>query len=593
MANKRVVVEFLGKDKSLSKTANDAANNTGKLKSRVGAVGKAAALGFGIAGAAAGTFAVKAIRGASDLEETVNKSNVIFGKQAAEIDKWSKGAATSMGLSRQAALEAAAGFGDMFKQLGFGGAEAAKMSKSTVQLSADLGSFNNLPTEDVSQRIAAAFRGEYDSLQQLIPNINAARVEKEALAATGKKNAKALTAEEKAAAVLAIVNKDGARAQGDFAKTSGGLANQQKILGARFKNLSDTVGAKLLPVATKLVTWANDKMLPAFSKVSQFLSKYLGPAFEKIRNVIKGAMGGSSGDVGKAFANIKSIITSAVSIIQSLWTTFGATIITFTKAAFGNIKQIIGGALNVIAGIFKVVSSLLKGDWKGVWDGIKQIVKGAWTVIKGIVNLGWNVIKAMFKGAGNVLKGIFGGIWNGIKAIAKKGWNDLVADIKRVPGRIRAIGGKFKDAGRWIITKLYDGLKATGGFVGGIAKAVWGAIKRSINDLIGRMNRAIPNRIGRGAFSIPLPANPIPRLAKGGIVKARPGGTLAVLGEAGADEMVVPLSGPHGPKRASGSGPHGGGDQGPIIVKLYLDGKEIHQSLVRRKRLTGTALGLA
>jgi hypothetical protein len=35
----------------------------------------------------------------------------------------------------------------------------------------------------------------------------------------------------------------------------------------------------------------------------------------------------------------------------------------------------------------------------------------------------------------------------------------------------------------------------------------------------------------------------VPRLASGGIVKARPGGTLAVLGEAGKDEMVTPLDG--------------------------------------------------
>jgi hypothetical protein len=34
-----------------------------------------------------------------------------------------------MGLSRQAALDAAAGFGDMFSQIGFASGEAAKMSK--------------------------------------------------------------------------------------------------------------------------------------------------------------------------------------------------------------------------------------------------------------------------------------------------------------------------------------------------------------------------------------------------------------------------------------------------------------------------------
>ena len=58
-------------------------------------------------------------------------------------------------------LEAASGFGDMFDQLGFTNDQATKMSRSVVQMSADLGSFNNLPTADVAERIAAGFRGEF------------------------------------------------------------------------------------------------------------------------------------------------------------------------------------------------------------------------------------------------------------------------------------------------------------------------------------------------------------------------------------------------------------------------------------------------
>src|SRR5690606_37659258 len=131
-------------------------------------------------------------------------------------------------------------------------------SKEVVKLAADLGSFNNLETADVLERISAAFRGEYDSLQAVIPNISAARVEKEALALTGKKNADALTAEEKAQATLNIIRKDGARANNDFARTSGNLANQQKILSSQWKDLQATLGAALLPLVTRVVTKFNE-----------------------------------------------------------------------------------------------------------------------------------------------------------------------------------------------------------------------------------------------------------------------------------------------------------------------------------------------
>lgn len=213
-------------------------------------------------------YFVNAIGAASDLSETVSKSDQIFGENAAAIETWAATAAESVGLSKGAALDAAANFGNMFQQLGFGGEQAAAMSTDVVQLAADLGSFNNLPTADVSDRISAAFRGEYDSLQLLIPNINAARVEQEALAATGKTTASELTAAEKAAAVLAIVHADGAAAAGDFARTSDGLANSQKILQADLENVQAEIGTALLPIATELFNLFADEGVPIIQELA-------------------------------------------------------------------------------------------------------------------------------------------------------------------------------------------------------------------------------------------------------------------------------------------------------------------------------------
>lgn len=222
-------------------------------------------------------FGRAAIDAASDLNETLNKSQVIFGQQAAAMEKWGDTAATSVGLSKAAALEAAAGFGDMFSQLGFTGTAAADMSKQVVQMSADLGSFNNLGTDGVLERISAAMRGEYDSLQALIPNINAARVEQEALAETGKKSADSLTAQEKATATLAIIQKDGAKAAGDFAKTSDGLANKQKIAAAEIENTKAKIGQGLLPVMSTTMDLVRDVGVPALQGLATAVGLVAGP----------------------------------------------------------------------------------------------------------------------------------------------------------------------------------------------------------------------------------------------------------------------------------------------------------------------------
>lgn len=587
MANARkVVIEFIGQDKNLGKTTDQLAGKTSQLGAKLKKFGAVAAAGFAVAGAAIAKGSVDAIDKASDLNETLSKSDAIFGRNANAMEKWASGAARSAGLSKAAALEAAAGFGDMFNQIGFTGNQAAKMSKSVVQMSADLGSFNNLDTADVADRMSAAFRGEYDSLQAVIPNINAARVESEALAKTGKKTAKELTAQEKAAAVLAIVHKDGARAMGDFDRTSGGLANQQKILRAQLENVQASIGQKLLPVAVELFTWFNDKALPAIESFGGYLSGTLPPIFKKVRAVVAKVMGALKGDVSGNMSGIRQVIKDAASIIQSLWKAFGGTIVQFTKAAFTNLRTIIGGAFKIIRGIFKTVAALLKGDWKGAWDGIKLILRGAVQVIKGVVSQMWNVIRTVFKAAGTAIRGIFSGIWTGIKATARNGAEWLVGAIRAIPGRLTSLGKSFASAGKGLLQSFLNGMKNAAGFISGIAGNVWSAVKGLLNGAIDKINSALE-------FKIKIPAAPdvtvnppnIPHLAKGGIV-AKP--TVALIGEDGP-EAVVPLGAKNRPK---GAMPGLGGDTYVFNISGVIGdqdqlAKTIEQMMARRSRLKG------
>lgn len=210
-------------------------------------------------------FLGEATQAASDLNETQNKANVIFGKQAQMMDSWADGAAKSFGLSKAAALDYSSQLGDMFTQLGNTGPQAADLSKQVVQLAADLGSFNNLDTGDVLERIQAGFRGEYDSLQLLVPNINAARVQQVALAETGKKSAGALTGQEKAAATLAVIMQDTSRAQGDFARTADQAANKAKSNAARMDDLRAKIGQQLLPVYKTFLDLMSSVGIPVLS----------------------------------------------------------------------------------------------------------------------------------------------------------------------------------------------------------------------------------------------------------------------------------------------------------------------------------------
>lgn len=276
MADLSLKYLLFGEDRTASKAIKGVADTADDSSKRFAGASRAWQAGAALAGAAVVKFGYDTIQSASDQNEVVSKSGVIFGDNANKILAWASTADKSMGMSKTQALEAASGFGDMFLQLGFTGDQASKMSQKVVGLSADLGSFNNLPTAEVADMMSAAFRGEYDSLQRLVPNINAARVETQALAMTGKKSATELTAQEKAAATLAIVTMDSARAQGDFARTADGAANKQKILTAEFNNQQAEIGQKLLPAWSGLLSLATSS-LGVFGHVVDVVSDIPGP----------------------------------------------------------------------------------------------------------------------------------------------------------------------------------------------------------------------------------------------------------------------------------------------------------------------------
>jgi hypothetical protein len=395
-----------------SATAGDTAGKAagskfaGSFGTAVKGIGVTLGAAFAVSGAI--DFFGGAIKAASDLNETTSKVGVIFGDQAGPIKAWADDAATNLGLPKQAALELVSGFGDMFTQLGFGGDVSATMAKGVATLASDLGSFNNLPTEDVAQRIAAAFRGEYDSLQTLIPNINDARVKQEAMAATGKTVESTLTAQEKAAAVLAIVNKDGAKAQGDFARTSDGLANKQKILSAKFADVKAKIGQALVPVMNTLVG-VGSKVIDFFTENAAVIKPIL---------IILGSLGAIIGIVAAA---------------QWIWAAAMA-------ATFWPVVAIVGAIGLLVAGLVLAYqkSETFRDIVQGVWAAVKIAFQVAWTVIKTIFTLWIGFYKLLWEAASTAIGAVIGF------------FTGLITWVGELPGKLAAIAATIWD---WVWEK--------------------------------------------------------------------------------------------------------------------------------------------
>jgi hypothetical protein len=211
-------------------------------------------LGAGLLSLRAGAQAYQSLVGAaSDLGETLSKTAAIFGDDNS-ITKWAEAQAEALGLSQKAALDYASRFGGALKEIGGKTAtESEKISQELVGLTADLASFFNSGQDESRDAIAGALTGEYEMLKKYNVIINETILKERALAMGLSDGKGQLDARTKQLVTLDLLFKKTADAQGDFAKTSEGVANQQRILSARLENAQAVLGEKLIPLQLAFV----------------------------------------------------------------------------------------------------------------------------------------------------------------------------------------------------------------------------------------------------------------------------------------------------------------------------------------------------
>lgn len=322
------------------------------------AVGAAAA--FASIGVAATAFAVKSVGAASDLEESMNKANVVFGKNAAAIQAWSETSNKSLTMSRQQALEAVSTFGNLFDSMGVGETTTAEMSKSLVQLAADLASFNNIDPTEALDKLRSGVVGETEPLRALGVNLSAAAVEAYALERGLAATKDAITPAIKAQASYALILQQTTNAQGDLARTADGWANMNRQLAATVANISAEVGSRLLPVLAPMLSSFIDfvdrvapAVIQAFTDVIGWLEE-LGNTF-----VIETERIASSGDRIREKANELGAATSEMAAGQvSFWEAVGMTIdqwFTNMSARFAHFAESLARGFAVIGEAWEFV----------------------------------------------------------------------------------------------------------------------------------------------------------------------------------------------------------------------------------------------
>jgi hypothetical protein len=260
-------------NKSLKTGEQDVSSFTGKLQGFSDKITTAFKVATAAAVVFAGKLAIDSIKAASDLGETISKVGVLFGDSAKEIEKFADGAAQSLGQTKQQALDAAANFAIFGKSAGLSGQALTEFSTGFVSLAADLASFNNVSQDEAINAIGSALRGEAEPLRKFGVLLDDATLKNAALELgliSTTKNA--LTPQQKVLAAQKVIYEQTTAAQGDFARTSDGLANQTKILSAELENTKLVIGEALLPIVLELATAFSENVIPLIKEFANGLT---------------------------------------------------------------------------------------------------------------------------------------------------------------------------------------------------------------------------------------------------------------------------------------------------------------------------------
>ncbi len=233
--------------KGITGSLGAAKNLLGSMVGQAGALGAALGLAFSFG---------NAIRAASDLQETMNKFNVVFGDQAKSMEEWGTAFSKQMGRSKSQVMKFMADMQGFVVPMGVDPGQAQQMSQALTQLSFDLASFNNVSDDEAFSALMSAISGEAEPMKRFGVIVNETAVKAELL----KRGLDPTTATEsqKAMARYNIILEGTKLAQGDVERSSGSYANRLKALQGAFEDLSAKIGTLFLPYAEALLAWLKD-----------------------------------------------------------------------------------------------------------------------------------------------------------------------------------------------------------------------------------------------------------------------------------------------------------------------------------------------
>ena len=571
---------------ALSKEFGDAGDTAGKsmgggiLGAAKSFIGPLAAI---FAAGAIVNFGKSAITEASNLTESLNAVKVSFGDASAEITRLGEDSATRLGLSQSQFNGIATQFSAFAGTIAGAGGDVAGVIDQLSTRGADFASVFNLEVSDALGLFQSGLAGETEPLRKYGIDLSAAAVEAYAMANGIGESGRQLTEAEKVQARYGLLLESTNKTAGDFANTSDGLANSQRITSARFADASAALGNSLLPIIQTITVALADTFVPILETVGAWFAE--NPTVITAVAVALGVMAAAIGTI----TLVQWLWNAALMASPITWIIIGITaliaaivwlimnweaVVTFLNDTFNPAIEAVGAMFTwlwenaikpVVDGVSMAFTWLYETILVPIFQGVMLYI-GIWAAI--FTFLYENVIKPVFGLIGamftwlyeNAVKPIVGfivGIIQGLGAIFTWLFQNMVKPtfdnigsafkfiwenvIKPVVGFIT---GAIENIGK-VVSTVFG---AIGGFIKSVFEGIVGVIRGPVNAVIGFINTLIsglnkikidiPDWVPEwGGKTIGFNIARIPMLAEGGNIT---GSGTVMVGERGPELLTLP-----------------------------------------------------
>lgn len=418
-----------------SRVAGKVNSSIQKNKAAIQSMGRTAT----VAGAAIVGVAGLAVKFGSDLVESVNAVEVIFGDASQTILDFGKTASTVVGLANADFNQLASVTGALFRDIGLSEEEVAQQTIELTKRASDLASVFNTPVKEALAAINAAVRGETEPIRRFSGDVTDATLKMEALSLGISKSVEFMSEQEKRLLRVKVIMRQTADVEGDFVRTSEEFANAVRIATSQIKDQAALIGGFLLPVLKDLL--------------------------KNVAPIIKG-----TGAWIKENPKLAGTLVKVVAAVGAALLILGPLLIILPSLAAG-FTLMLGPIGLVILAIVAVTaaSTFLVIAWKKNLGGIREKTEVVWNFLKAIYDswAGWLLPGGRLIKAFVFLKNNWREIIDAITKVAEKFANGFIKFF--INPVIKAINVFRKIAGKDLIKPLEDVAIATD-LVGDAAK---------------------------------------------------------------------------------------------------------------------------